>query len=149
MQKPTVQQWGIGQKPAGFTPMSAAPDIASLSAFPPQLQEVIKAAVLKTIPHRDTDIFTLDPATGTFLVMRHSLQWQLNETASEVWLRLENPAKVEMIVEELCQKYPADNPQEIESVTVEFLLFASSLGLIDLFPDTYLEEKPEEDQNKG
>lgn len=148
MNKTMSQQWLGAEEYGGSTQMSAMHGVASLTLFPSELQQVIKAAVLKAIPQRATDIWYQDKVTGNVFVMRHSLQWQLNETASFLWLLLNDGRSVETIVGELCKKYPDDDSQEIEFMTVEFLLHASSHGLIDFSPEPCI-EKPKEETKKG
>jgi Coenzyme PQQ synthesis protein D (PqqD) len=107
--------------------------VASLLPFPARLQEVLIEAVMSAEPQRATDIWYEDESNKTVFVMRHGLNWQLNETASMLWERLDGPAKG--IVEGLCEEYPSADRDEVRFSVAEFLLNAESHGLIELFPD--------------
>jgi hypothetical protein len=130
MSESTVQQSaGISERP-GFGQTVAPSSIASLAPFPPMLQEAIVNAVLGANCEKATDIWYEDEATKCVLVMRHGVHWQLNQTASALWLRLGKRGGE--IADELCQEYPGTDPQEIRFLTVEFLLNATSNGLVEL-----------------
>lgn len=116
--------------PAAVGPPNSA---ASLLSFPPKLQEVVSKAILKAKPQRATDIWYEDKTTGKVLVMRQGFEWQLNETASELWLRAGE--QVQDVVQDLCKKSPDSDPHEIQLLVAEFLLQASSYGLLELFPE--------------
>ena len=123
------QPAGMLEKP-GLRQMAPPPNIASLAPFSPMLQEAIVHAVLEAKCERASDIWYEDEATKGVVVMRHGIHWQLNETASALWLRLGK--RVGEIVDELCQEYPGTDLQEIRFLMVEFLLNSTSYGLVDL-----------------
>ena len=107
--------------------------VASLLPFPPKLQEAIIASVLEAEPQRATDIWYKDSGTGAIFVLRHGIQWQLNETASSIWEHLGK--SVESIVDDLHELSPSTDLEEMRFQVVEFLLNADSQSLIELFPE--------------
>lgn len=114
-------------------PVRARPEVASLLPFPAKLQQVIIGAVLETTPQRATDIWQENESTGETCVMRHGMHWQLNATAAMLWARMgECMADV---VKDFCAKFPDSDAEEIKFWAVEFLLNASSSGLVELFPE--------------
>ncbi len=86
--------------------------------------------VLEAKCERATDIWYDDEANKSLVVMRLGVQWQLNETARALWLRLGK--RVGEIVDELSKEYPGTDSQQIKYLTVEFVLNATSHGIVDL-----------------
>lgn len=137
--EPLAQPMGQQMDPQTImtAPMQTPGALASLLPFPPQLQQMLTEQVLKTRPQRATDIWYLDKATGSVVVMRQGMQWQLNQTASTIWQRLGEP--ISGIVADFISADPETEPGDIRFTVVEFLLNAYSNGLIDLFPEEPLE----------
>ncbi len=126
-------QPSLAGNPGAGTCVPSPAGVASLLPFTPRLQEAIITAVMTAVPQRGTDIWYKDKASGAVFVMRHGVQWQLNETGSVLWERLGHPVKA--MVEELCKQYSTTDPDEIRFHVVEFLLNADSHGLVELFPE--------------
>lgn len=137
MSKTKTEQVAAPESTVDLSQMGAG--VASLVSLPPKLQETVIASVLDARPQRTTDIWYQDKETSNVVVMRHGMQWQFNETASALWQRLGE--RVGDVLEEFYQQSPETDRQAIRFQVIEFLLHASSHGLIDLYPESPMEGK--------
>lgn len=138
METPQPTPAAAAQAPAWqWSPAPAPTMVASLTAFPPELQQVIADAVLKCKPRVATDIWYHDEDRGSVFVLRSGMQWELNPTATLIWLELEGGPK--KMLEQLQRSYPDTDKQELRLSCAEFLLNAHSWGIIDLYPPAVAE----------
>ena len=99
------------------------------AAIPEGLQPLIVEALMPAVPTPATDIWCEDEQSQSVIVMRHGMQWRLNNSASALWLNLGQP--VEDIVSQMSETFPDVEREEIAFWSVAFLLEAAQNGLVD------------------
>jgi len=108
----------------------AGPQGSCLRMLPQKLQDVLVRAMLNMRCDRASDIWYEDQTTHTVTVLRGGRQWFLNPTASTIWMRCGE--RVSTIASELAAQHPSDDSKQIEVYVADFLLEASSWGLLTL-----------------
>lgn len=100
-----------------------------LGAFPEALQPLVIDALMQAVPTPATDIWYEDEESQTVVVMRHGMQWQLNNSAAALWLCLGKPLRD--IVSEMSEIFPDADQKEVAFWSMAFLLEAARNGLVD------------------